>query len=167
MCVCLLVACVGRKCDRILTTILALSVSLSLSLSLPFRYASYAPFTASFTPDSPYEFTVFPNEGVLEPPGRGDGTVFIVSFTPTEYGKTQVGKLVIQTEEMQWSYEIRGIPPEYKAPEGTAVVASRMDKSLTRNLGKVSKKRNYLKRNMDVKKVVEDNQQRRRRRGRK
>ena len=60
---------------------------------------------------------MFPNEGVLEPPGRGDGTVFIVSFTPTEYGKTQVGKLVIQTEEMQWSYEIRGIPPEYKAPE--------------------------------------------------
>lgn len=104
---------------------------------------------------------MFPQEGVLEPPGRGEGTVFIVSFTPTEYGKTQIGKLVIQTEEMQWSYEIRGIPPEYKAPEGTAVVASRMDKSLTRNLGKVSKKRNYLKRNMDVKKIVEEDRQRR------
>ena len=143
------------------------SISLSHTRPPSIRYASYAPFTASFTPDSPYEFTVFPNEGVLEPPGRGEGTVFIVSFTPTEYGKTQVGKLVIQTEEMQWSYEIRGIPPEYKAPEGTAVVASRMDKSLTRNLGKVSKKRNYLKRNMDVKKVVEDNRQRRGGSGRK
>merc|ERR1711871_248734 len=132
----------------------------SVSFKLTNQYHAYAPFTASFTPDSPYEFTVFPPDGVLEPPGR-DGTVFIVSFTPTEYGKTQVGRLVIQTEEMQWTYEVRGVPPEYKAPEGEAVVASRMDKSLTRNLGKVSKKRNYLKRNMDVKKVVEDSRQRR------
>jgi hypothetical protein len=153
--------------DDVIVIEALLNSTSSVSFKLTNQYASYAPFTASFTPDSPYEFTVFPNEGVLEPPGRGEGTVFIVSFTPTEYGKTQVGKLVIQTEEMQWSYEIRGIPPEYKAPEGTAVVASRMDKSLTRNLGKVSKKRNYLKRNMDVKKVVEDNRQRRRGRGRK
>jgi len=86
----------------------------------------------------------------------GDGTVFIVSFTPTEYGKTQVGKLVIQTEEMQWTYEIRGIPPEYIAPEGAAVVASRMDKSLTKNLGK-SKRRNFVGMNMNVsKRVAED-----------
>ncbi len=104
---------------------------------------------------------MFPNEGVLEPPGRGDGTVFIVSFTPTEYGKTQIGRLVIQTEEMQWSYEIRGVPPEYKAPEGSAVVASRMDRSLTRNLGKPSRRRNYLKSNMNVKQVVAEDRRKR------
>ena len=103
---------------------------------------------------------LFPNEGVLEPPGRGDGTVFIVSFTPTEYGKTQIGKLVIQTEEMQWTYEIRGIPPEYKAPDGIAVVSSRMDRSLTKNLGK-AKRRNYMKSNMAVTKRVAENKAKR------
>jgi hypothetical protein len=68
---------------------------------------------------------------------------------------------------MQWTYEIRGIPPEYIAPEGTAVVASRMDKSLTKNLGK-SKRINYMKSNMAVaKRVAEDKAKRYGRRGRK
>jgi hypothetical protein len=43
----------------------------SVSFKLTNQYAAYAPFTATFTPDSPYEFTCFPNEGVLEPPNRG------------------------------------------------------------------------------------------------
>ena len=154
--------------DDIIVIEALLNSTSSVSFKLTNQYAAYAPFTATFTPDSPYEFTVFPNEGVLEPPGRGDGTVFIVSFTPTEYGKTQIGKLVIQTEEMQWTYEIRGIPPEYKAPEGRAVVASHMDKSLTKGLGKVSKRRNYMKSNMAVtKRVAEDKAKRYSRRSRK
>jgi hypothetical protein len=31
-----------------------------------------------------------------------EGTSFIVSFTPIEYGKMKVGKLVVQTDEMYW-----------------------------------------------------------------
>ena len=109
---------------------------------------------------SPYEFTVFPSEGALEPPGR-EGTTFIVSFTPTEYGKTQVGKLIVQTEQMQWMYEVKGVPPEYKAPEGKASVVSHMDKNVTSKLGKPSKRRNYLKTNMNVTKIVKDDRRRR------
>lgn len=155
------------KVDDVIVIEAMINSTSSVSFKLTNQYAAYAPFTATFTPDSPYEFTVFPNEGVLEPPNRGEGTVFIVSFTPTEYGKTQIGRLVIQTEEMQWTYEIRGIPPEYIAPEGTAVVASRMDKSLTKNLGK-SKRINYMKSNMAVaKRVAEDKAKRYGRRGRK
>ena len=146
--------------DDIIVIEALLNSTSSVSFKLTNQYAAYAPFTATFTPDSPYEFTCFPNEGVLEPPGRGDGTVFIVSFTPTEYGKTQIGKLVIQTEEMQWTYEIRGIPPEYKAPDGIAVVSSRMDRSLTKNLGK-AKRRNYMKSNMAVTKRVAENKAKR------
>lgn len=56
-----------------------------------------------------------PRKGQLEPYGK-EGTNFIVSFTPTEYGKQKIGKLVIQTEEMQWTYEIRGSHPQYKIP---------------------------------------------------
>lgn len=148
--------------DDVIVIEALLNSTSSVSFKLTNQYAAYAPFTATFTPDSPYEFTVFPNEGVLEPPGRGDGTVFIVSFTPTEYGKTQIGKLVIQTDEMQWTYELRGIPPEYKAPEGVAVVESRMDKSLTRNLGKPSKRTNYMKANMAVSKRVAESKMKRR-----
>ena len=105
-------------------------------------------FEAKLTPDSAYEFTVYPNEGVLEPPGQ-EATNFIVSFTPTEYGKTQIGRLTIVTEDMQWTYEVRGIPPVYVAPPGKATLSTRMDKSLTKSLGK-AKKRNYLKQNMNV-----------------
>jgi len=54
----------------------------------------FAEFTASFTPDSAQEFFVHPKQGSLEPYGR-EGTNFIVSFTPTEYGKQKIGKLVI------------------------------------------------------------------------
>ena len=31
-----------------------------------------------------------------------EGTQFIVSFTPVEYGKMKTGKLIIQTDEMYW-----------------------------------------------------------------
>lgn len=42
-----------------------------------------------------------PKSGQLEPYGR-EGTTFIISFTPIEYGKARRGKLIIQTDEMYW-----------------------------------------------------------------
>jgi hypothetical protein len=74
-----------------------------------------AEFQAYFTSDSAAEFVVYPKTGLLEPYGK-EGTNFIVSFTPIEYGKAKIGRLVIQTEEMQWTYEIRGSHPHYKIP---------------------------------------------------
>jgi hypothetical protein len=71
-----------------------------------------AEFTAFFTSDSASEFMVYPKSGLLEPYGK-EGTNFIVSFSPTEYGKQKIGKLVIQTDEMQWTYEIKGSHPHY------------------------------------------------------
>ena len=84
----------------------------SVSFKLSNHLRSFANFTAFFTQDSANEFTVYPKSGQLEPYGK-DGTKFIVSFTPTEYGKAKMGRLVIQTEEMQWMYEIRGSHPHY------------------------------------------------------
>ena len=71
----------------------------SVSFKLTNHMRTFAEFTAFFTPDSAPEFVVYPKTGLLEPYGK-EGTTFIVSFTPTEYGKAKVGKLVIQTEEM-------------------------------------------------------------------
>lgn len=73
----------------------------SVSFRLCNHTRTYADFDAFFTHDSATEFSVYPKKGVLEPFGK-DGTNFIVSFTPTEYGKNKTGKLIIQTEEMQW-----------------------------------------------------------------
>jgi hypothetical protein len=42
--------------------------------------------------------------------------LFNISFTPVEYGKTKVGKLIIQTEEAYWSFLVKGTFPPYKPP---------------------------------------------------
>ena len=46
-----------------------------------------------------------------------DGTSFSLSFTPIEYGKEKHGKLIIYTDEMLWSYLIKGTFPLYKVPK--------------------------------------------------
>jgi len=93
-------------------------------------------FSAYFTPDSPSEFSVSPANGVMPPgpsspqsPGETteDGVEFVIAYAPREYGKDMVGRLVIQTEEMQWVFEVLGTRPEYKVPEGI----SRVDTHLT------------------------------------
>lgn len=66
----------------------------SVSFKLTNRHKHYAPFVAQFTPDSDPEFTIMPKSGDLEPYQR-EGTTFIISFTPIEYGKTRKGKLII------------------------------------------------------------------------
>lgn len=82
----------------------------SVSFKLTNHMKTFADFHAYFTSDSAAEFQVHPKSGLLEPYGK-EGTNFIVSFTPTEYGKAKIGRLIIQTEEMQWTYEIRGSHP--------------------------------------------------------
>jgi len=102
----------------------------SVSFRLSNHTRTHAEFQAFFTHDSATEFSVYPKTGVLEPFGK-DGTNFIVSFTPTEYGKHKIGKLIIQTEEMQWTYEIRGSHPEYKIPKPGG---GRLDNKLAKDI---------------------------------
>lgn len=75
----------------------------SISFKLANRHKVYAPFTAKFTSDSDPEFSVMPKQGVLQP-SQKDGTVFIVSYTPVEYGKSKQAKLIIQTDDLYWSF---------------------------------------------------------------
>jgi hypothetical protein len=110
---------------------------------------SFAEFTAFFTTDSAAEFVVYPKNGMLEPYSK-EGTNFIVSFTPTEYGKAKIGRMVIQTEEMQWTYEIRGSHPQYKIPEvGGGRIANRLSKEVVKTMkAKQGVKKNFLKDNL-------------------
>ena len=40
-----------------------------------------------------------------------------MSYLPVEYGKIKVGKLIIETDEIQWIFEVRGTHLDYKPPE--------------------------------------------------
>eukprot|EP00744_Colponema_vietnamica_P002583 GILI01004025.1.p2 GENE.GILI01004025.1~~GILI01004025.1.p2 ORF type:complete len:196 (+),score=74.20 GILI01004025.1:2-589(+) len=126
----------------------------SVSFRLTNHFPAYAEFTAFFTPESSFEFTVTPTSGILEPLGS-EGTNLIVSFTPTEYGKTRIGRLVIQTEEMQWSYEVRGTHPHYVAPviHGTRI-DNRLREDVESKLRQPVRSKNYLKENMKTKELL-------------
>ncbi|XP_052240686.1 cilia- and flagella-associated protein 47-like isoform X3 [Dreissena polymorpha] len=74
-------------------------------------------YSAYFTAGSDPEFSVAPASGELLPLGSS-GTLIRISFCPAVYGKIYTGKLVVQTPEMQWSYNVRGVLPEYAPPRG-------------------------------------------------
>jgi len=103
------------------------TVAFPLNNNLP----TPAPFEAFFTPDSAAEMSVFPTQGVLAPAGA-EGTTFMVSFSPKEYGKPVVGTLVVRTKDMQWSYEVRGSPPKYTAPSARPRVTTQLAPDLRR-----------------------------------
>ncbi|XP_010120801.1 PREDICTED: putative uncharacterized protein CXorf30 homolog, partial [Chlamydotis macqueenii] len=73
------------------------------------------PFTAHFLAGSDPEFLVLPKAGELLPAGT-EGTHITVGFKPRMYGKKHTATLVIQTQSMQWMYEINGLPPQATAP---------------------------------------------------
>jgi len=101
--------------DKIMITS-PLNVTSSVQFKLVNSSGKYASdFVAEFSHDSASELTVFPRTGKLEPATR-DGTLFNISFTPVEYGKVKVGKLIIQTNEMYWSFLVKGTFPKYIPP---------------------------------------------------
>ena len=79
-------------------------------------FAKDSKFTAYFSHESSSEFSVTPREGILDQNGR-EGTQFVICYLPTEYGKIKIGKLIIDTDDVQWVFEIRGTHLDYKPPE--------------------------------------------------
>ena len=73
-------------------------------------------FSAYFSHESSSEFSVSPREGILDQSGK-EGTQFVICYLPVEYGKIKIGKLIIETDEIQWVFEIRGSHLDYKPPE--------------------------------------------------
>lgn len=116
----------------------------SIAFKLTNQFKAFAEFEAFFTPESDSCFAIQPAQGILEPYGR-EGTTFIVSFTPVEYGAPKVGKLVIQTEDMRWTYLVRGSHPHYQPPE---VTGGRIDNRLQRSIQPQNSKKNFIKKNI-------------------
>eukprot|EP01065_Artemidia_motanka_P047272 TRINITY_DN736_c0_g1_i2.p1 TRINITY_DN736_c0_g1~~TRINITY_DN736_c0_g1_i2.p1 ORF type:complete len:2968 (+),score=1059.89 TRINITY_DN736_c0_g1_i2:73-8904(+) len=127
-----------------------------VSFSLCNVFTEEHPFRAYFTPESPAEFTVSPAKGFL--PGavrmdvdtpRSRGQNFVVSFSSSQYGKTLHGTLTIETDMMEWRYDVRGTLPRYHAP---TAAQSRLDFKLRdetqRALGEAAGRRtDFVKRN--------------------
>ena len=87
-----------------------------VSFKLQNIFTKDAKFIAYFSHDSSSEFSVAPREGILDQNGR-EGTQFIVCYLPIEYGKIKIGKLIIETDEVEWIFEVRGTHLDYKPPE--------------------------------------------------
>jgi len=81
-----------------------------VSFKLSNRFLGLSSFEAYFTARSSPHFAVSPATGVLAPFGS-DGTPFVVTFAPVEYGVIEIGNLVISTEEAQWNYRVTGSYP--------------------------------------------------------
>ncbi|KAG7467070.1 hypothetical protein MATL_G00149440 [Megalops atlanticus] len=73
------------------------------------------PFTAKFLPGSGPEFQVCPHSGELLPVDS-PGTLFTITFRPTMYSKRHRATLLVQTADMQWTYEVNGALPLYTPP---------------------------------------------------
>jgi hypothetical protein len=112
------------------------AIGLNKISTVAFRLSSHldvpVPYTASFASgrDST-EFTVFPQTGVLPPAQSGPGALITVGFTPRKYGRLACAKLLIQTTDVHWTYEIRGVLPVYKPPSLEPSVNRRQVNSCT------------------------------------
>ncbi|CAD7936763.1 unnamed protein product [Amoebophrya sp. A120] len=128
----------------------------SVAFKLCNHTASYAEFDAFFDSDAAAEFTVSPTQGVLEPAGNPQGTTFVVSYRPTEYGKQVQGRLIIQTEDVMWSYMVKGLHPKYIAPVvDKPRVSTRLSRDLASQLGhRNEKKKNFIKTNISATKSL-------------
>jgi len=100
--------------DDIIKLVAAVGTADKISFRLTNRFLGYSPFQAYFTAQSSPHFSVSPGTGVLAPFGSSEGTQFIVTFKPREYGTRERAFLIISTEEAQWNYEIMGSYPELK-----------------------------------------------------
>lgn len=123
----------------------------SVAFRLSNHTSVYAEFDAFFDVEAAYEFSVQPTSGVLEPAGTS-GTTFIITYKPTEYGKPVQGKLIIQTEDVYWSYLVRGTHPKYSAPVAhTPKVATRLTKEVQQEMQKntqARRRKNFIRDNM-------------------
>ncbi|KAM4795930.1 cilia- and flagella-associated protein 47 [Rhinophrynus dorsalis] len=103
------------------------------------------PFSAYFLPGSDVAFSVLPQAGELLPLGTS-GTLITVGFKPSMYSKKHKATLVVQTSEMQWTYEINGLAPKTTPPTNVSskICSMRIKQQTT------VKQRNFLRENLKL-----------------
>jgi hypothetical protein len=128
-----------------------------VSFRLSNIFAHQAQFEAYLTSESSVDLSVSPTRGTLAAYGY-EGTPFLISFTANHYGKVATGVLVIDTEEMQWRYAVRGVLPKYVPPKMTSKVTDEKTQATpslrgssahnTSSTSTAGKKKNYVATNI-------------------
>jgi len=95
-----------------------------ISFKLNNRFLGYSPFQAYFASSSSPHFTVEPKSGLLAPYDT-EGTSFVVTFAPREYGYIESGILNILTEDTQWTFQVKGAYPDL--PHHSSQVKSKIN----------------------------------------
>ncbi|XP_027494225.1 cilia- and flagella-associated protein 47 isoform X1 [Corapipo altera] len=113
-----------------------------VGFKLTSQTSSPEPFTAHFLAGSDPDFLVMPQAGELLPAGTV-GTHITVGYKPRMYGKKHTATLVIETQSMQWTYEINGLPPQNVPP----TVAAKVVTTGTYIRSSTVRQRNYLREN--------------------
>jgi hypothetical protein len=133
------------------------SQGLNKPSSVAFRLTSQleeaCPFEAFFASGSDGCFSVQPSSGHLLPSGSL-GTPITVVYTPTYYGKTHQAKLLVQAPHMQWTYDLKGVTPEYTAPSASAVTINKHGKKTPTEESSYAqmntKKKNFIRQNLKL-----------------
>lgn len=68
------------------------------------EYMGFADFRAAFTPETPMDWTITPNEGSLS---NREDTDFVIKFKPQNPGVVE-GYLVIETEDFKKTWKVIG-----------------------------------------------------------
>ncbi|XP_063249073.1 cilia- and flagella-associated protein 47 isoform X2 [Prinia subflava] len=111
--------------------------------SKPMRFPE--PFTAHFVAGSDPDFLVMPQAGELLPAGT-EGTHISVGYKPRMYGRKQTATLVIETQSMQWTYVINGLPPQTVPP----TVAAKVVCTSSYTGSSTAQQRNFVRENLKL-----------------
>ena len=116
------------------------------------------PYHAYFACGSAAEFSVTRSEGYIE--ATLDETVelpFQVVYAPKMYGKVMKGLLVVDTLDVQWTYEYSGKMPDYIPPvieRSGRIDVSTPESVVHWNEIKSARKKNVVKENIDSARIT-------------
>ncbi|CAF3347445.1 unnamed protein product [Rotaria sp. Silwood1] len=134
--------------DEIILEAVGLNKVSTIGFRLYSPLDSPIPFEAYFTSNSDRAFTITPDCGELLP-ASANGTLLKISFCPTVYGRTFNGMLIVNAQDHQWKYVVRGILPHYEPPQNRSSLPSvNSDEYANRRAG--AKKRNFILENLQL-----------------
>ncbi|ORC88033.1 uncharacterized protein TM35_000192770 [Trypanosoma theileri] len=104
---------VRAEYDDILTITAALHTASAVTFDMYNAFPHSSPFSAYFTPESSRDLSVTVTHGVLRPfivgqKNPGAATPLQVQFAPSARVPQVEGTLIVDTEEMQWSFKVVG-----------------------------------------------------------
>jgi hypothetical protein len=135
--------------DDVITIEGSINKSNCISFNIKNNSNEVKKFRAFFDESTPPEFSIQPEYGQLVPEsqcGENDNQ-FIITYTPTNYGKILSGRLNIVCKDISWSYLVKGVPPKINISKNRKSIFSNEIKNNKNSLK--TKKINYIQRNLN------------------